>query len=241
MNGTSADVLWATMSMEQKKVTVKKVAQYLLELFQIRFDKAGSLYICPASPVGSTVGPIIDSAFYRAVDGLMRFPDPSIFLEQIRKYQGPYTSELEWLKAPAQAELHYVRNFRDTAVAEACEEDVTAGERVICKFLELCDAYFGRLRVFRSNTFPDKPFGIRMDDFRLSNVMASKIKLYYTHLKFIVSPRLTKILEMLPRLSIGRPQWSPQSGTAPAYHNGSFLETSQAQHMKVALTRSELN
>ena len=42
-----------------------------MAMFALCFDRAGSLYL--SSPI--TVGPIVSTPFYRALDGFVRVPD----------------------------------------------------------------------------------------------------------------------------------------------------------------------
>ncbi|KAG2369335.1 hypothetical protein BDR07DRAFT_1447628 [Suillus spraguei] len=91
VKGTPASHNWENLSEEVKKTVVLQVARYFLEIFSLRFESAGSLYLSPLSSQ-FIVGPIISTPFYRALDGVVRVPDTPIS-KDIDPNRGPFSTQ----------------------------------------------------------------------------------------------------------------------------------------------------
>ncbi|KIK34447.1 hypothetical protein CY34DRAFT_812905 [Suillus luteus UH-Slu-Lm8-n1] len=177
VKGTPASHNWGDLAEEVKKTVVSQVARYFLEIFSLRFESAGSLYLSPLSPQ-FLVGPIISTPFYRALDGVVRVPDAPIS-KNINPNRGPFSTVTEYLSSNLREELEFCSNHRSVVLSELHECDPTQlaesrlelGERVLRKAIELCSVYPGDMLIPANITTPQKPFSLKLDDFRLSNVM----------------------------------------------------------------------
>lgn len=177
IKGTPASHSWGDLSEEVKKTVVSQVARYFLEIFSLRFESAGSLYLSPLSPQ-FLVGPVISTPFYRALDGVVRVPDAPISKNDDPN-RGPFSTVTEYLSSNLRAELDFISNHRSVVLSELHECDPTKsaesqlelGERVMRKAIDLCSVYPGDTLVPANITTPRRPFSLKLDDFRLSNVM----------------------------------------------------------------------
>jgi hypothetical protein len=177
VKGTPASLNWGDLSEEVKKTVVSQVARYFLEIFSLRFESAGSLYLSPLSPQ-FLIGPIIGTPFYRALDGVVRVPDAPIS-KNVDPNRGPFSTVTEYLSSNLRAELEFISNHRSVVLSELHECDPTRlaesrlelGERVIRKAIELCSTYPGDMLIPANITTPQRPFSLKFDDFRLSNIM----------------------------------------------------------------------
>jgi hypothetical protein len=175
--------------MNIKLTVVAQVARYLMEIFSLRFKSAGSLYLDPQLP-HFVVGPIVSTPFYRAIDGEVREPEPGPNrpLSQIPDpKRGPYSSVSEYLSGGLRKELEFIATHRSLAVAEigprendpsGAEGVLEHGVRVIKKAIELCHLYPGDILLPANITTPQTPFSIKLDDFRLSNIMVCPLMLF---------------------------------------------------------------
>ncbi|KAG0699349.1 hypothetical protein DFH29DRAFT_809184 [Suillus ampliporus] len=153
IKGTPASQSWGDLSEEVKKTVVSQVARFLLDIFSLRFESAGSLYLSPLSP-HFVIGPIVSTPFYRALDGIVRVPDAPIS-QNIDPNRGPFSTVSEYLSSNLRAELEFITNHRSVALSElqgsddpeSAESRLELGERVIRKAVELCsiDADSGRV------------------------------------------------------------------------------------------------
>jgi len=178
--GFSASEKWETLSVTVKKSVVSHVADYLMTIFAFRFDCAGSLYLSAHSETGIIVGPIVSTPFYRALDGVIRIPDEdAASYAELFRFRGPFSNTSDYLQSFVLAELHFLSHHRSIALSEFDGEDEEAavirlkqGERVLQKALKLCSVYPGDIQIYSQEaTTPIKPFSLRLDDFRLSNIM----------------------------------------------------------------------
>jgi len=195
--GVPANTQWDTLPMSVKERVVSQVAQCLEAMFALRFERAGSLYLS-SSRHEVYVGPIVSTPFFRAIDGVVRIPDAVLQLStQLSQYRGPFSSTIDYLQSFLHAELHVLSHYRPTVLSELEEADaqeadtrLETGERVLRKALELCTIYPGNDPAGGPITTPTKPFSLRLDDFRLSNIM---VCLFSTHLarRNYISARLT--------------------------------------------------
>ncbi|KAJ6476226.1 hypothetical protein C8R45DRAFT_1009263 [Mycena sanguinolenta] len=173
ISGVSASDVWDTLPLELKQLTVCEVADYVLQLFRLRFDTGGSLY---NSPDGKQfVGPIVSIPFYRALDGVVRLPRPVD--RDIATYRGPFPNATAYLRSFLDAELRLVRDHRQHILEhelDGDEERLEQGIRALSNAVQLSSVYPGDLCVSEPLTSPGQPFSLRMDDFRLSNVIIDK-------------------------------------------------------------------
>ena len=176
--GFSASEKWETLSVIVKESVVSQVAEHLMAMFAIRFDCAGSPYLSAHSEIGFTVGPIVSTPFYRALDGVVRIPDAdATSYAELFRFRGPFSDTSDYLQSFLLAELHFLSHHRSIALSEFDGEDEEAavihleqGERVLQKALELC-VYLGNIQIHGQEATPIKSFSLRLDDFRLSNIM----------------------------------------------------------------------
>ncbi|KAG2154085.1 hypothetical protein DEU56DRAFT_772851 [Suillus clintonianus] len=177
VKGTPASQNWGDLSEAIKKTVVTQIAHYLLEICSLRFESAGSLYLSPLSP-HFVVGPIVSTPFYRALDGVVRIPNAPVS-QDVDSNRGPFSTVTEYLSSNLRAELDFISNNRSVVLSELHEYDPTQvaesrlelGERVMRKAIELCSVYPGDALVPANITTPRRPFSLKFDDFRLSNVM----------------------------------------------------------------------
>ena len=177
--GFSASEKWETISMIVKERVVSQVADHLMAIFALRFDCAGSLYLSPHSKSAIIVGPIVSTPFYRALDGVVRIPDAdATSCCELIRFRGPFSNASDYLQSFLLAELHFLLHHRSIALSEFDGEDEEAAEihleqgtRVLQKALKLCCFYPGDIRIHGQEATPIKPFSLRLDDFRLSNIM----------------------------------------------------------------------
>jgi hypothetical protein len=73
--------MWDTLLLKNKDKIIKQVVQHLLAAFQLRFDRAGSLYLAHSTNTQTLyfVGPIITSTFFQVQDGLLLYSDQMVF------------------------------------------------------------------------------------------------------------------------------------------------------------------
>lgn len=169
-----------------KESVVSQVADYLMTIFALRFDSAGSLYLSSSSENGVTVGPVISTPFYRAANGVVRRrdADATSTIEELSHLRGPFSNTSDYLQSSLLAELHFISHHRSVTLSKlGGEEDEEAaitrleqGERVLRKALELCSVYPGNNQIHGQETTPIKPFSLRLDDFRLSNIMVGSFR-----------------------------------------------------------------
>ncbi|KAJ3860792.1 hypothetical protein EV359DRAFT_48465, partial [Lentinula novae-zelandiae] len=132
--GVPASAVWDTLPFEKKQVVVAEVAECILQLFHLRFDTGGSLYHEPGSSANSfIVGPVVSTPFYRALDGVVRFPN--------QRYRGPFLSPTSYVRSPLETELHILRvqNLRRHVLEhelDGNEECLEQGIRVLEKAID---------------------------------------------------------------------------------------------------------
>lgn len=177
--GVPANTKWDTLPVNVKERVVSQIAQCLEAMFALRFERAGSLYLSSPSRHEVYVGPIVSTPFYRAIDGVVRIPDAVLQLStHLSQYRGPFSNTTDYLQSFLHAELYVLSHYRPIVSSELEEADVQeadtrleTGERALRKALELCTIYPGNNPPGGPITTPTKPFSLRLDDFRLSNIM----------------------------------------------------------------------
>lgn len=165
--------------MSVKERVVSRIAQYFKVMFGLRFDRAGSPYLSSPSGNDVSIGPIVSTPFYRALDGVVRVPGAELSLSKgLSQYRGPFSNTTDYLQSFLRAELYLISHHRSVVLAELGVDDKDAAqsqlEVVECalgKALKLCSVYPGEHQPGGPISTPAQPFSLRLDDFRLSNVM----------------------------------------------------------------------
>lgn len=173
VSGVPADSVLETLSGDAVKRLIADVATYQHEMFSLRFEQAGSLYHSLASDKFA-VGPIISTPFYRALDGFVRTKDASL-LSALNHLRGPFSTVSDYLSSWVRAELYFISQDPLTVLSElgGSHERLQRGQRVLEKLNELCEIYPGDTSVYEGATMPTQRFSLKLDDFRLSNIMVS--------------------------------------------------------------------
>ena len=176
--------------MNVKKRVVLQVAEYLMAMFALRFEKAGSLYISSNEVI---VGPIISTPFYRALDGVVRLPQG---LSPDGTHRGPFSTTTEYLQSFIHAELQFISQHYSIALQEFDEENeelaihrLEDGQRILRKTLGLCAVYPGNIQIHDPENPSPKPFSLRLDDFRLSNIMVCPRLFYWRRRSIMITDR----------------------------------------------------
>jgi hypothetical protein len=176
MKGVPANTVWEDLKLQAKETFIRDVARSLLALFKIRFQKAGSLY--STSGTSTRVGPLITTPFYRALDGMVRFPDQDPL--DLSQFRGPFSQTSEFLSSAPKAELYVIKHRRDSVLRELDGDQarLDLGERVLEKVVRLAEIYPGNLLVGTSVSSDGRqPFSLKLNDFRLSNIMVNSLKI----------------------------------------------------------------
>jgi hypothetical protein len=179
--GFPASDQWETLSTDVKERVVSEVAEHLIAIFALSFNHAGSLYLSSFSENDYVVGPgpIVSTPFYRAIDGVVRVRDAeATSMNELSSFRGPFSDTSDYLQSFLHAELHLLSHHRSIALSELDGEHnevalrlLERGERTIRNALELCTIYPGNIQICSQITCSTKPFSLRHDDFRLSNIM----------------------------------------------------------------------
>ena len=169
--GVPADSVLESLTRDAVKRLIAEVAMYSHEMFSHRFEQAGSLY--PTSTSDKFfVGPIIATPFYRALDGFVRIDNASL-LSALSHFRGPFGTVSDYLSSWIRAELYILSQNPSTILSEldGNRERIQRGQRVLEKVMELCAIYPGDIPVYEGETTPVQRFSLKLDDFRLSNIM----------------------------------------------------------------------
>jgi hypothetical protein len=163
VRGRSADSVWDSLSLLDKKKIVTQVAQYLLAMFQLRFNQAGSLYLSPsANPY--YVGPIIATKFFQIENGLPVYSDPRV-TDGLQRFRGPFSHAADWLSHTLRAEMFVLESTDNHTF------DVNTAMANMDAAVRLCSVYPGEKPVVRNMKSPQMPFSFRFDDISLNNFM----------------------------------------------------------------------
>jgi len=166
--------VWDVLKKEAKERLVHDVAVHLISLFRLRFSLAGSLF----SPQGTVLlGPLVTTPFFHALDGEVRFPQSAPL--DLTKFRGPFTRATDLLSSSPKAELHVIKHRRSELLQQEFKGDealLELGKRVLEKAVRLVEVYPGELDVgLSSGGDAARPFSMKLDDFRLANVMVRPI------------------------------------------------------------------
>jgi hypothetical protein len=207
VSGVPADSVLESLSRDAVKRLIAEVATYQYEMFLLRFEQAGSLYHS-STPNTFSVGPIISTPFYRALDGFVRIDDPSL-LSALNRFRGPFDTVSDYLSSWVRAELYILSHDPSTLLSEldGNHERFQRGQRVLEKLTELCKIYPGDISVYEGTTTPMQRFSLKLDDFRLSNIMvSSQYPFNFEKTTIAVCLRSTRNLEESSPSSISRAQ-----------------------------------
>lgn len=165
MSGVSADSVWSDLPIDLKKNTVRQVAGCIFKLWQLRLNALGSLYFADDGN-DYIVGPIVETHFLRTIDGVPRDKDPIDWNE----FRGPFSSISSYLASGLRSELKLYAERRGDLIAadDGVAEHIESGRRAMEKALELCEIYPGDRPI---SDDVKEPISLRLDDFRLSNIM----------------------------------------------------------------------
>ncbi|KZP12308.1 hypothetical protein FIBSPDRAFT_836340, partial [Athelia psychrophila] len=192
--------MWPDLPVDIKEKVVVQVAEHLVALFHLRFSQAGSIYLSDTgssaskpvlSPTADSyrIGPVITDPFYRTSDGVLEYPDSDLIVPNTPSYnnlhslRGPFAHASEYLSSYLRAELLKLSVCRAETLAslklDGNDADSEAegelilqrGEKVLKKAIELCHVYPGDVPVPRDISTPDRPFTVKLNDFRLVNIL----------------------------------------------------------------------
>jgi hypothetical protein len=167
--------MWDTLSLLNKTKIVIQVARHLLAAFQLRFDKAGSLYLSQSEQASNPyyVGPIITTTFFQVEDGLPVYSDRYI-AEGIQSFRGPFSNTATWLSHSLRAEIFVLKSTHNH------EFDANIALSNMEAAVRLCSIYPGEHPVIPHIKTPQQPFSFRFDDISLRNIMVrSEIEAQY--------------------------------------------------------------
>ena len=221
MPGVAADSVLESLSRDAMLRLIVEVAAYSQELFSLRFEQAGSLYQSSASSE-FFVGPIISSPFYRALDGFVRFDNASPECD-FSPFRGPFSTVTDYLSSWIRAELYNIAREPSTLLSEldGDQQSLQRGQRVLEKAMELCSIYPGDIEIYKSIMTPSQRFSLKLDDFRLSNIMV-RSRILSTWKNSFPCPRLTSNQEKLQHSLIWKAQLLLRCGIVPWYPGGFY-------------------
>lgn len=158
---------------------VTQLARHVLNIFQLRFTLAGSLYM--DAPGKYHVGALVDPVFYEVVAGKELFsinsPDRSArsVWKHLQELRGPYTRTTSWLAHRVSAEA---------VVFKAMHPFPTSGVwtprhpsyciEVMAEAADLCWIYPGENPIFKTIKNPDRTFSFMLEN-DLSNIMVGTL------------------------------------------------------------------
>jgi hypothetical protein len=147
------------------------VAEALLALFRLRFSQAGLLYM--GDNTTFEVGPVVARPFFQMIDREHRFPSSDPL--NLSCFRGPFGRTSDYLSRLVETESYIVKQRRDTILEQLNGDEgrLTLAERVLDKAAHLAKVYPGDIPVGLDPSISDadKPFSLRLDDFRLSNIL----------------------------------------------------------------------
>jgi hypothetical protein len=178
--GIPASDVWDTLSSELKEIVVSEVADHIIQIFRLRFGTGGSLYT--GTDKKAFVGPIVAIPFYRALDGVVRLPEP--VNRAFELHRAPFDKPSNYLRSVLDAELRIIEDHYQHILEHEFDGDenrLKLGIRVLEKAVKLSSVYPGDICISEPLTSPGQPFSLRLDDFRLSNIMVSyqSLSLFY--------------------------------------------------------------
>jgi hypothetical protein len=112
VSGVPADSVLESLSGDAVRRLIAEVAVYQHEMFLLRFEQAGSLYHS-STPNKFSVGSIISTPFYHALDGCVRIDDTSL-LSALNRLRGPFSTISDYLSSWVRAELYIISQYPST-------------------------------------------------------------------------------------------------------------------------------
>lgn len=172
MPGRPASEVWDMITMFAKINLVTQLARHVLNIFQLRFTLAGSLYM--SAPGKYHVGPLVDPVFYEVVAGKELFSNNSVnrhVWEHLQELRGPYTITTTWLahRISAEVALYKLMHPLPTSGAWTPRHPAYCIE-VMTEAADLCWRYPGENPVFKEVKNPNQSFSFMLEN-DLSNIM----------------------------------------------------------------------
>jgi hypothetical protein len=119
------------------------------------------------------VGPVVAQPFFQMIDRERRFPSSDPL--DLSRFRGPFDCASDYLSCLVEAESYIVKQRRDLILEQfnGDEDRLTLSERILDKAARLAKAYPGDIPVGLDPSISDanKPFSLKLDDFRLTNIM----------------------------------------------------------------------
>ena len=175
MPGRPASEVWNMITMSAKINFVTQLARHILNIFQLRFTLAGSLYM--STPGKYHVGPLVDPVFYEVVAGEQLFSRNSSDLEarsvweHLHELRGPYARTTSWLAHRVSAEAVVFKAFRPIPTSGAwTPRHPSYCVEVMTEAADLCWKYPGENPVFEIIKNPDQSFSFMLENDQ-SNIM----------------------------------------------------------------------
>lgn len=167
-----------------KKRTVSQIADFFQQMFLLRFEASGSIYLDSSNTktIAFKVGPIIASPFFCPVGGTRRGSWSKVeYYKGLQKLRGPFRTVTDYLQSFVRAELLFLHHYRHMALEEvgersdldaaAKEAEIDTIEKLLYEVNELCSVYPGDNPVLSGTGLQKLQFSFKLDDFRLSNIM----------------------------------------------------------------------
>ncbi|KAJ7929011.1 hypothetical protein B0H13DRAFT_2542885, partial [Mycena leptocephala] len=134
--GIPASDVWDTLSSELKEIVVSEVADHIIQIFRLRFGTGGSLYT--GTDKKTFVGPIVAIPFYRALDGVVRLPEP--VNRAFELHRAPFDKSSNYLRSVLDAELRIIEDHYQHILEHEFDGDenrLKLGIRVLEKAVKL--------------------------------------------------------------------------------------------------------
>jgi hypothetical protein len=173
---------------------VKQLARHILDIFDLRFECAGSLYM--SAPGKYHVGPLVDPVFYEVAAGKELFsskshdPEERRVWKQLQEFRGPYVKATTWLAHRISAEIVVYKALHPLPMTGGAwtPRHPSYCVEVMNEAVDLCQKYPGENP--KPVNDPEQPFSFMLGN-DLSNIMASSSPNDHLH-----ANRTTQIDEM---------------------------------------------
>lgn len=140
------------------------------------------------------IGPVVTGPFFRSLDGILDYCTtnlhtlPASSSTRLHSLRGPFNSAGDYLAHYLRALLFKCTEFPKETMRQLGDDEEAKGdsdheqkrealqraERVLRKGIKLCTIYPGDASVFPGGpSTPEQPFTLRLDDFRLANILVS--------------------------------------------------------------------
>jgi len=175
MPGRPASEAWDMITMLAKVNLVTQLARAILDIFELRFTLAGSLYM--STPGKYYIGPLVDPVFYEVAEGQELFghdsndPEARRVWKHLQELRGPYMKTTTWLESRVSAEAAVYRATRPLSVSGPwTPRHPSYCVEVMSEAVDLCWKYPGENPVLKNARNPDQPFSFMLEN-GLSNIM----------------------------------------------------------------------